>query len=102
MEPQAPSTSKRASPRYTARHRHQMPGRGYTSWSEGVANGRHSHTIEDGGRLGFVGDSVGSPAHRHAWNISTPRRIERGYTSGPILDGPVVPAVSWFSRFLRR
>lgn len=102
MEIQAPPSPKRVSQRYTARHRHQLPGRGYTSWSEGVANGRHSHTIEDTGRAGFVGDSVGSPVHRHAWNVSTPRRVERGYTSGPVLDGPVTPAVSWISRVLRR
>jgi hypothetical protein len=102
MSDNQPDEPKRVSPRYTARHRHHIPGWGDTAWSEGVANGRHTHGLEEGERLGFVADCVGSPVHRHAWNISTPRRIERGYSSGPILDRTVPPPASWISKMLRR
>jgi hypothetical protein len=96
------SPSRRPSPSYTARHRHHLPGGGDTGWSEGVANGRHSHGIDDAERQGYVEDSVGSPVHRHAWNRRTPKRTEHAYTSGPLLDRAPLPALGWISRMLRR
>ena len=102
MKREQPDRSKRESPRYTARHRHNLAGRGYTVWSEGVVDGRHSHGLENSESLGFVADCVGSPVHRHAWTIGTPRRTERGYTSGPLLERALMPPVSWISRVLRR
>ena len=93
---------RRPSPSYTARHRHHLPSGGYTGWSEGVPNGRHSHAIEDTEQQGYVEDSVGSPAHRHAWNRRTPKRIEHAYTSGPQLDRAPSPSAGWLSRVLRR
>lgn len=102
METQQTSLPKRTSPHYTARHRHHLSGRGYTTWSDGVADGRHGHAFDDGEPAGFIADCVGSPVHRHAWNVSTVRRIERGYTSGPLLERALVPAMSWISRVLRR
>lgn len=95
--------SHRPSPSYTARHRHHLPNGGYTGWSEGVPNGRHSHGLaEEVESQGYVEDSVGSPAHRHAWNRRTPKRTEHAYTSGPLLDRALAPASSWISRVLRR
>ena len=94
--------SRRPSPSYTVRHRHHLPSGGYTAWGEGVANGRHSHGIEDAEQDGYVEDSVGSPAHRHAWNRRTPKRLEHTYTSGPLLDRAPSPATGWLSRMLRR
>jgi hypothetical protein len=92
----------RVSPRYTARHRHYLPGWGYTSWSEGVPDGRHGHTLETAKAPGFIADSVGSPVHRHAWSVETPRRTEHGYSSGPLVPGTVAPPINWLTRVLRR
>lgn len=95
-------TTGRPSPSYTARHRHHLPNGGYTAWSEGVPNGRHNHGIDDAEQQGYVEDSVGSPVHRHAWNRRTPKRTEHAYTSGPLTDRPLPPAVGWITRVLRR
>jgi hypothetical protein len=92
----------RTAAHYTARHRHRLPGGAYTGWSEGVANGRHNHGIEDSERLGYIAASVGSPAHRHAWSLHTRKRIESGYTSGPLLERPLLPAIHWIGRLLGR
>ena len=99
---QATQLPRRPSPHYTARHRHHLPGRGYTSWSNGVIDGRHSHTTDSAEGTAFVADSVGSPVHRHAVSILTTHRIEHGYTSGPCAEGAVVPPLSWIGRVLRR
>lgn len=101
------SVQQRPAPRrltvtYTARHRHHLPGHGYSDWSESVQNGRHSHTIADPERYGHVEDSIGSPAHRHAWSVYRAKGAEHGYTSGPMLDRPLPPAVGWIARFLHR
>lgn len=101
MSVQQRSAPRRVVQTYTARHRHHVPGLGYTEWSEGVPNGRHGHAIVDPERHGYVEDSVGSPVHRHAWNVTTLRRTDHGYTSGPALDRPLPAAVSWLARFLR-
>jgi hypothetical protein len=93
---------RRSSPHYTTRHRHHLPGRGYTSWSEGVVDGRHHHSVDGTEGTTFVADSVGSPVHRHAVSILTAHRMEHGYTSGPTTDGTVVPALGWIGRVLRR
>ncbi|MGI8554103.1 MAG: hypothetical protein ACR2PL_25455 [Dehalococcoidia bacterium] len=92
----------RPSPSYTATHRHHLPGHGYTSWSEGVPNGRHSHTIAAPEEGGYIEDSVGSPVHRHAWNYRTSKRTEHGYTSGPLLERAVGSPLTWITRVLRR
>ena len=97
-----PATSRRPTPPYTARHRHQLPSGGHTGWSEGVPNRRHSHAIDNPERSGYVEDSVGSPVHRHAWNRRTPKQLEHAYTSGPVLHPPLAPAIGWLSRVLRR
>jgi len=91
-----------SSQHYTARHRHHLPGRGYTSWSEGVVDRRHSHTMDGAEGTTFVADSVGSPVHRHAVSILTAHRTEHGYTSGPSAERTVVPALDWIGRVLRR
>ena len=93
---------QRESVSYTARHRHHLPGGGYTGWSEGLANRRHSHPTESVEQHGYVEDSVGSPVHRHAWNHRTLKRAVHSYTSGPLLERQLAPAISWLSRVLRR
>lgn len=97
-----PQSNRRASPSYTARHRHQLPGRGYTGWSEGVPNGRHNHSIDGARALGYVEDSVGSPVHRHAWNYQTPKGPVHTYTSGPLQERLLAPTLGWLGRVLRR
>src|SRR4051794_33998110 len=92
----------RAVPHYTARHRHHLPNGGYTDWSEGIANGRHSHNVGDAERQGYIADSVGSPVHRHAWNIHHRKGIGKGFTSGPLVEQTLMPALTWLSRFLGR
>ncbi len=87
---------------YTARHRHHLPGGGFTGWSEGVANGRHNHGVEDSERMGYIAASVGSPAHRHAWSLHTRKRIESGYTSGPLQERPFSQPIQWLGRLLGR
>jgi hypothetical protein len=94
--------TRRVTTTYTARHRHHLPGHGYTDWSEGVPNGRHGHALVDPDQYGHIEDSVGSPAHRHAWSIYRTKRVEHGYTSGPALDRPLPPPVGWLVRFLHR
>lgn len=96
------ASSRRPTPSYTARHRHQLPSGGHTGWSEGVPNGRHSHTIDDPERRGYVEDSVGSPVHRHAWNRRTPKQLEHAYTSGPLLNQQLTLPIGWISRVLHR
>jgi hypothetical protein len=102
MQVQHTQTPRRISPHYTSRHRHHLPGGGYTSWSNGVVDGRHSHTAEGADGTAFVADSVGSPVHRHAVSILTGHRVEHGYTSGPSVEDAAVPALNWISRVLRR
>jgi hypothetical protein len=87
---------------YTARHRHHLPGGGYTDWTEGVPNGRHSHGADDVDGVGHVADSVGSPVHRHAWNVHRRGRKQHGYTSGPLLERTLVPALEWLQRVFSR
>jgi hypothetical protein len=91
-----------AVPHYTTRHRHHLPSGGYTDWSEGIANGRHSHGVADADHDGYVAQSVGSPVHKHAWNTHCTKGIKQGYTSGPLVEGALVPAARWISRFLGR
>jgi hypothetical protein len=87
---------------YTARHRHHLPSGGYTDWSEGVANGRHSHEAGGVDEFGHVADCVGSPVHRHAWSAHRLGRKEHGYTSGPLLERALVPAFEWLQRVFSR
>jgi hypothetical protein len=102
MQVQQAQLPRRVSPHYTTRHRHHLPGRGYTSWSDGVVDGRHSHTVEAPEGTSFIADSVGSPVHRHAVSMLTAHRIEHGYTSGPAVESAVVPPLGWIGRVLRR
>jgi hypothetical protein len=87
-----------AAEHYTARHRHHLPGGGFTDWSEGVANGRHGHGVPEIDGFAQLADSVGSPAHRHAWSIHRRRRQERTYTSGPLIERAPLPAFQWLQR----
>jgi len=92
----------RSTEHYTARHRHHLPGGGFTDWNEGVPNGRHSHGVAATVGFGQVADSVGSPVHRHAWNIHRRGRREQGYTSGPMLERTPPPALQWLQRVFVR
>jgi hypothetical protein len=92
----------RAVPHYTARHRHHLPNGRYTDWSEGIANGRHSHSAGDSERNGYISDCVGSPVHRHAWDMHRRTGIRQGFTSGPLIERSLAPALHWISRVLGR
>jgi hypothetical protein len=92
----------RAAEHYTTRHRHHLPGGGYTDWSEGIPNDRHSHGVPEAEGFGQVAASVGSPVHRHAWSVHRRRRKEQGYTSGPMLARSFLPAIGWLQRVLAR
>ncbi|SRR5579875_2255968 len=92
----------RAAVHYTTRHRHHLPGGGFTDWSEGVANGRHNHGVADSDRMGYVAASVGSPVHRHSWSLHTRKRIESGYTSGPLQERSLAQPIQWIGRLLGR
>jgi hypothetical protein len=83
---------------YTARHRHHLPVGGFTAWSEGIANGRHTHGLSGSDGFAQVADSVGSPVHRHAWTLHRRGRKEQGFTSGPLIERPLQPAIQWLQR----